>query len=59
MISPNLRSIDAAQLIVLNATASIDAGSAKTALVQIAQAKTLVHVIAPEVIDCTVQVHGA
>lgn len=52
-------SIDAARLIVLNAAAAIDAGDAKTALVEIAQAKILVPNTALDVIDKAVQVYGA
>lgn len=51
--------IDAARLIVLNAAAAIDAGDAKTALVEIAQAKILVPSMALEVIDRAVQTYGA
>ncbi|KAF2022102.1 acyl-CoA dehydrogenase NM domain-like protein [Aaosphaeria arxii CBS 175.79] len=51
--------IDAARLIVLNAAAAIDAGNAKTALVEIAQAKILVPNMALDVIDRAVQTHGA
>ncbi|KAF2691666.1 acyl-CoA dehydrogenase NM domain-like protein [Lentithecium fluviatile CBS 122367] len=50
--------IDAARLIVLNAAAAIDAGDAKSALVEIAQAKILVPSMACEVIDRAVQIHG-
>ncbi|KAF2032202.1 acyl-CoA dehydrogenase NM domain-like protein [Setomelanomma holmii] len=51
--------IDAARLIVLNAAAAIDAGDAKSALVEIAQAKILVPTMALEVIDRAVQTFGA
>jgi acyl-CoA dehydrogenase len=51
--------IDAARLIVLNAAAAIDAGDAKSALVEIAQAKILVPNMALEVIDRAVQTFGA
>jgi acyl-CoA dehydrogenase len=51
--------IDAARLIVLNAAAAIDAGDAKSALVEIAQAKILVPNMALEVIDRAVQTYGA
>ncbi|KAF3040246.1 hypothetical protein E8E12_002454 [Didymella heteroderae] len=51
--------IDAARLIVLNAAAAIDAGDAKSALVEIAQAKILVPNMALEVIDKAVQTYGA
>lgn len=51
--------IDSARLIVLNAAAAIDAGSAKSALSEIAEAKILVPNVALEVIDRAVQIHGA
>ncbi|OAL56763.1 acyl-CoA dehydrogenase NM domain-like protein [Pyrenochaeta sp. DS3sAY3a] len=51
--------IDAARLIVLNAAAAIDAGDAKSALVEIAQAKILVPNAALKVIDRAVQTFGA
>lgn len=51
--------IDAARLIVLNAAAAIDAGDAKLALVEIAQAKILVPNMALTVIDRAVQTYGA
>ncbi|KAF2815431.1 acyl-CoA dehydrogenase/oxidase C-terminal [Mytilinidion resinicola] len=51
--------IDAARLIVLNAAAAIDTGDAKTALVEIAQAKILVPNMALTVIDRPVQTFGA
>lgn len=51
--------IDAARLIVLNAAAAIDAGDAKQALVEIAQAKILVPNMALDVIDRAVQTYGA
>lgn len=51
--------IDAARLIVLNAAAAIDAGNAKEALVEIAQAKILVPSMALDVIDRAVQTYGA
>ncbi|KAF1366046.1 acyl-CoA dehydrogenase NM domain-like protein [Lizonia empirigonia] len=51
--------IDAARLIVLNAAAAIDAGDAKSALVEIAQAKILVPNMALVVIDKAVQTYGA
>jgi acyl-CoA dehydrogenase len=51
--------IDAARLIVLNAAAAIDAGDAKTALVEIAQAKILTPNMALDVIDRAVQTYGA
>ena len=50
--------IDAARLIVLNAAAAIDAGNAKQALVEIAQAKILVPTVALDVIDRAVQAFG-
>ncbi|KAH7405812.1 acyl-CoA dehydrogenase/oxidase [Phaeosphaeria sp. MPI-PUGE-AT-0046c] len=52
-------SIDSARLIVLNAAAAIDSGSAKSALSEIAEAKILVPNVALEVIDRAVQIHGA
>lgn len=51
--------IDAARLVVLNASIKIDAGDAKSALVEIAEAKILVPSMALEVIDRAVQAHGA
>ena len=51
--------IDAARLIVLNAAAAIDTGNAKSALVEIAQAKILVPNMALEIIDKAVQTYGA
>ncbi|CAK4033895.1 acyl- dehydrogenase [Lecanosticta acicola] len=51
--------IDAARLIVLNAALKIDQGDAKSALVEIAQAKILVPQTALNVIDRAVQAHGA
>jgi len=51
--------IDAARLIVLNAAAAIDSGDAKSALVEIAQAKILVPNMALTVIDRAVQTYGA
>ncbi|KAF2110133.1 acyl-CoA dehydrogenase/oxidase [Lophiotrema nucula] len=51
--------IDAARLIVLNAAAAIDTGDAKSALVEIAQAKILVPNMALDVIDRAVQTYGA
>ncbi|PKY05444.1 hypothetical protein P168DRAFT_295902 [Aspergillus campestris IBT 28561] len=51
--------IDAARLIVLNAAAKIDAGDAKSALKEIAQAKVLVPQTALTVIDRAVQAYGA
>ncbi|KAF2651637.1 acyl-CoA dehydrogenase NM domain-like protein [Lophiostoma macrostomum CBS 122681] len=51
--------IDAARLIVLNAAAAIDAGNAKQALMEIAQAKILVPNMALDVIDRAVQTYGA
>jgi acyl-CoA dehydrogenase len=51
--------IDAARLIVLNAAAAIDVGNAKSALVEIAQAKILVPSMALDVIDRAVQIYGA
>ena len=51
--------IDAARLIVLNAAAAIDAGDAKSALMEIAQAKILVPNMALDVIDRAVQTYGA
>jgi alkylation response protein AidB-like acyl-CoA dehydrogenase len=50
--------IDAARLIVLNAAAAIDTGDAKTALIEIAQAKILVPSMALAVIDRAVQAYG-
>lgn len=44
---------------MLNAAAAIDAGDAKSALVEIAQAKILVPNMALEVIDKAVQTYGA
>jgi acyl-CoA dehydrogenase len=44
---------------VLNAAAAIDSGDAKSALVEIAQAKILVPNMALEVIDKAVQTYGA
>ncbi|KAH6620064.1 acyl-CoA dehydrogenase/oxidase [Boeremia exigua] len=52
-------SISAARLTVLNAAAAIDAGSAKSALADIAAAKIFVPQVALEVIDRAVQIHGA
>lgn len=52
-------SIDSTRLIVLNAAAAIDAGSAKSALSEIAEAKILVPNVALEVIDRAVQIHWA
>ncbi|KAF2476505.1 acyl-CoA dehydrogenase NM domain-like protein [Lindgomyces ingoldianus] len=51
--------VDAARLIVLNAAAAIDSGDAKTALMEIAQAKILVPTMALTVIDRAVQTYGA
>jgi acyl-CoA dehydrogenase len=51
--------IDAARFIVLNAAAMIDEGGAKSALIQIAQAKILVPSMALAVIDRAVQSYGA
>ncbi|OJJ48865.1 hypothetical protein ASPZODRAFT_60310 [Penicilliopsis zonata CBS 506.65] len=51
--------IDAARLIVLNAAAKIDAGNAKSAMKEIAQAKVLVPQTALAVIDRAVQAYGA
>jgi len=51
--------IDAARLIVLNAAAKIDESSAKDALMEIAQCKTLVPNMALSVIDKAVQIYGA
>jgi acyl-CoA dehydrogenase len=51
--------IDAARLIVLNAAIKIDQGDAKSALMQIAQAKVLVPQTALTVIDRAVQAYGA
>lgn len=51
--------IDAARLVVLNAAIKIDKGDAKSALVEIAQAKVLVPQTALNVIDRAVQAHGA
>lgn len=51
--------IDAARLIVLNASIKIDAGDAKSALVEIAQSKIFVPKVALDVIDRAVQTHGA
>jgi len=51
--------IDAARLIVLNASIKIDNGDAKAALVEIAEAKIMVPQMALDVIDRAVQAHGA
>lgn len=51
--------IDAARLIVLNASIKIDSSDAKGALVEIAEAKILVPQMALDVIDRAVQAHGA
>ena len=51
--------IDAARLVVLNAAMKIDAGDAKSALKEIAEAKVLVPTMALTVIDRAVQAHGA
>lgn len=51
--------IDAARLVVLNAAAAIDAGDAKSALKEIAEAKVLVPQTTLTVIDRAVQAHGA
>jgi acyl-CoA dehydrogenase len=51
--------IDAARLIVLNAAAKIDAGDAKSALKEIAEAKVLAPQTALAVVDRAVQAHGA
>ncbi|KAK5098827.1 hypothetical protein LTS08_006205 [Lithohypha guttulata] len=51
--------IDAARLVVLNASVKIDAGDAKGALVEIAESKILVPKMALDVIDRAVQAHGA
>ena len=51
--------IDAARLIVLNAAMKIDAGDAKGALLEIAEAKIMVPRVALEVIDRAVQAFGA
>lgn len=51
--------IDAARLIVLNAAIQIDAGGAKSALREIAEAKVLVPNMALAVIDRAVQSFGA
>ncbi|KAK4626867.1 Acyl-CoA dehydrogenase family member 11 [Fulvia fulva] len=51
--------IDAARLVVLNAAIKIDNGDAKSALVEIAEAKVLVPQTACTVIDRAVQAHGA
>ena len=50
--------IDAARLIVLNAAAAIDAGDAKTALIEIAEAKVLVPKVALQVVDWAMQAFG-
>ena len=51
--------IDAARLIVLNAAMKVDAGDAKGALLEIAEAKVMVPRVALEVIDRAVQSFGA
>ena len=51
--------IDAARLIVLNAAMKIDAGDAKGALLEIAEAKIMVPRVALDVIDRAVQAFGA
>lgn len=51
--------IDASRLVVLNASIKIDAGDAKSALVEIAESKILVPNMALTVIDRAVQAHGA
>lgn len=51
--------IDSARLIVLNAAACIDAGDAKSALKEIAEAKILAPQTALAVIDRAIQAHGA
>lgn len=51
--------IDAARLVVLNAAAAIDAGDAKSALKEIAEAKVLVPQTTLTVIDRAIQAHGA
>ena len=51
--------IDAARLVVLNASVKIDAGDAKGALAEIAESKILVPKMALDVIDRAVQAHGA
>ncbi|KAJ9650085.1 hypothetical protein H2198_010599 [Neophaeococcomyces mojaviensis] len=50
--------IDAARLIVLNAAAAIDAGDAKTALIEIAEAKVFVPKVALQVVDWAMQAFG-
>jgi acyl-CoA dehydrogenase len=51
--------IDASRLIVLNAAMKIDAGDAKGALLEIAEAKIMVPKVALDVIDRAVQAFGA
>lgn len=51
--------IDAARLVVLNASIKIDNGDAKAALVEIAESKILTPNMALAVIDRAVQAHGA
>jgi len=51
--------IDAAKLVVLNASVKIDQGDAKSALVEIAESKILTPNMALAVIDRAVQAHGA
>lgn len=51
--------IDAAKLVVLNASVKIDSGDAKAALVEIAESKILTPNMALAVIDRAVQAHGA
>ena len=51
--------IDAAKLVVLNASVKIDQGDAKGALVEIAESKILTPNMALSVIDRAVQAHGA
>lgn len=51
--------IDAARLIVCNAAITIDSGSAKTALKEIAEAKVLVPETLLRVLDWAIQAYGA
>ena len=50
--------IDAARLVVLNAAAKIDAGDAKSALREIAEAKVFVPRVMLEVVDRAIQAYG-
>ena len=58
-IAKSRMEIDASRLIVLNAAIKIDEGSAKTALLEIAEAKVMVPKMALDVIDRAVQCFGA